>query len=63
MRMDGLVIFSKLVERLFPHHIEGLKRLYDLFQSKKKGGILAVDMVLYKTIQVMAFASSMFDMQ
>ncbi|XP_078482476.1 DNA excision repair protein ERCC-6-like [Ciona intestinalis] len=35
--------------------------MYDLFQNKRKGGILADDMGLGKTIQVIALISALFD--
>nr|CAB3243372.1 DNA excision repair protein ERCC-6-like [Phallusia mammillata] len=60
---NGLVIYKKLVERLYPHQINGIKWMYNLFKKGKKGGILADDMGLGKTIQVIAFISAMFDMK
>uniref|UniRef100_H2ZIR0 SNF2 N-terminal domain-containing protein n=1 Tax=Ciona savignyi TaxID=51511 RepID=H2ZIR0_CIOSA len=60
---NGIVIYKKLIERLYPHQIEGVKWLYNLYDHKMKGGILADDMGLGKTIQVIAFLSAMFDMK
>ncbi|XP_078520692.1 DNA excision repair protein ERCC-6-like [Lissotriton helveticus] len=58
---SGLLLYKDLNSKLFAHQKEGIVFLYELYRSKKKGGLLADDMGLGKTIQIIAFLSGMFD--
>ncbi|KAF7689970.1 hypothetical protein HF521_011774, partial [Silurus meridionalis] len=58
---SGLMIYKGLYDQLYEHQKDGVAFLYSLHRDGHVGGILADNMGLGKTVQVLSFLSALYD--
>ncbi|KAI5086573.1 DNA excision repair protein ERCC-6-like isoform X2 [Silurus meridionalis] len=60
VRNSGLMIYKGLYDQLYEHQKDGVAFLYSLHRDGHVGGILADNMGLGKTVQVLSFLSALY---